>query len=87
LAASAPVIEGNAQACFTRLRRPCSGDLHPWKGQRLRSEIVAGLSVASDGTLSGVPTAAGASTVTVRDINVAGHTDKPPITITVNSAA
>jgi hypothetical protein len=49
-----------------------SGDLLP-----------AGLSLAADGSLTGTPSAAGASTFVVRAINLAGHVDSSPITITV----
>jgi hypothetical protein len=45
--------------------------------------LPAGLSLAADGSLTGTPTAAGASTFVVRAINLAGHVDSTPITITV----
>jgi hypothetical protein len=46
-----------------------------------------GLALAADGSLTGTPTTAGPATFVVRAINVAGHVDSPPITLTVTPAA
>jgi hypothetical protein len=50
-------------------------------------DLPAGLILAADGSVSGKPTAAGSGTFVVRAINVAGHTDSPSITITIDPAA
>jgi hypothetical protein len=43
--------------------------------------LPAGLELASDGSVTGTPTAPGPSTFVVRAINLAGHVDSPTITL------